>query len=127
MRNLSNIMDYLYEYKIGPRSFCVFFLLFAILPIAEEDSVTSSILYILAGIAVFISFLSGMLLLRKNRKKFILDMLATDSSYLIANTIISIIGMAVSYYYKPDLFNLWIFFLLLEVLSIFIPNTKLED
>lgn len=109
MKNLSQIM------------FSVFLFLFAVQQALESINILYYIILVLMILCVVVWLVSCFKTVMREKQNFVLNL--TSKSILSYFDIVSaLIGLIISYSLNSNLFKLWIFLLVINVLSILIPN-----
>lgn len=109
MKNLSQIM------------FSVFLFLFAVQQALGSINILYYIILVLMILCVVVWLVSCFKTVMREKQNFVLNL--TSKSILSYFDIVSaLIGLIISYSLNSNLFKLWIFILVINVLSILIPN-----
>lgn len=106
--------------------FSIFYLLFAIEPIIEDNRLMSCIVYVLMALFAVSSLICYIISIVKDKTVFLRSLTSRTPSALI-NSAIAVLGLIISVLFHSDLFKVWIFFLILDVTSISFPAFKKKN
>lgn len=101
--------------------FSIFFFLFAIEPVLAKIKIIDSIVWVLIILCGSIGLISCIIFTVKDTRNFFIN-LASTSRFSILNIASALLGLIISYSLNSHLIKLWIFFLVINILYLLIPN-----
>jgi hypothetical protein len=101
--------------------FSIFFFLFAVEPALEKINVIDYIVWSLIILCETIWLVSCIISIVKDKQNFILNLTST-SRFSFFNIASALIGLIISYSLNSNLIKLWIFLLVINIVSILIPR-----
>lgn len=122
MKNKHSIMENIYlRYNLPSFSFSILLFLFAIEPLLVKSNVINHIVWSLIILSGLIWLFSCIVLIIKDKHNFIINLTST-SQCLFFNIASALIGVIISYSLNSYLIKLWIFLLIIFIVSVLIPD-----
>lgn len=111
-----------FNHNLPSVMFSIFLFLFAVEPaLGKINTITDYIVCSLTMLCGAIWLVSFIISIVKDKQNFILR-LTSKSKFSFFDIASALIGLIISYYLNPNLFDMWIFLLVLNVVFILIPN-----
>lgn len=101
--------------------FSIFLFLFAVEPVFEKINVIDYIIWSLIMLCGAIWLVSCIISIGRDKKNFIIS-LASKSQFSFFNIAGALIGLIISYSLNSNLFKVWIFLLVINLVFILMPN-----
>lgn len=122
LKNRQNNMEKIYlRHNLPSFIFSIFLFLFAIEPVLVKIIVIDYIVWSLIMLCGIIWLVICIISIAKDKQNFILSLTST-SRFSFFNIASALIGLIISYSLNSNLIKLWIFLLVINIVSILIPS-----
>jgi hypothetical protein len=121
MNQLNNMKKIFLVKNLSPIMFSAFLFLFAIEQALENINILYYIVLVLMILCVVLLLFSSVKSIVKDKQNFVLS-LTSKSIFSFFDIGSALIGLIISYSLNSNLFKLWIFLLVINIITILIPH-----